>query len=134
PLVLAGPATRRDQYRHFEQRLGELRLPAQLLAKALQLAREIGVVDQSDERAAHLAARPGGDFGGDLALQRRHLRRLEARKPGGLCHARRMMADALLVVHFAIAGFIVAGLPLTWIGHGLGWNWVRNRAFRYLHL
>jgi hypothetical protein len=43
-------------------------------------------------------------------------------------------ADALLVFHFAIVAFIVGGLVLTWIGAALGWRWVRNRAFRYLHL
>jgi Protein of Unknown function (DUF2784) len=43
-------------------------------------------------------------------------------------------ADALLVVHFLIAAFIVGGLPLTWIGAVRGWGWVRNPWFRYLHL
>ncbi len=43
-------------------------------------------------------------------------------------------ADALLVVHFAIVVFIVGGLILTWVGAALGWGWVRNRWFRYLHL
>ena len=45
-----------------------------------------------------------------------------------------MLADGLLVVHFAIAGFIVGGLILVWIGAALGWRWVRNPWFRYLHL
>lgn len=45
-----------------------------------------------------------------------------------------MPADALLVVHFAIAAFIVAGLPLTWLGAIFKWNWVGNPVFRYLHL
>ena len=45
-----------------------------------------------------------------------------------------MMADALLVVHFAIAAFIVAGLVLVWFGAALGWRWVRNPWFRYAHL
>ena len=45
-----------------------------------------------------------------------------------------MVADALLVVHFAIAIFIVAGLILVWLGAALGWPWVRNPWFRYLHL
>jgi len=44
------------------------------------------------------------------------------------------MADAILVVHFLIAAFIVAGLVLVWIGAALGWNWVRNPWFRYVHL
>ena len=45
-----------------------------------------------------------------------------------------MVADALLVVHFAIASFIVAGLILVWLGAALGWTWVRSPWFRYLHL
>lgn len=44
------------------------------------------------------------------------------------------MADALLVLHFLIAGFIVAGLILVWIGALARWSWVRNPWFRYLHL
>lgn len=48
------------------------------------------------------------------------------------------MADVILVVHFLIAGFIVAGLPLVWVGAAFGasggWRWVRNPWFRYLHL
>jgi hypothetical protein len=43
-------------------------------------------------------------------------------------------ADALLVLHFGIVVFIVGGLLLTWIGAALGWRWIRNRWFRYLHL
>jgi len=45
-----------------------------------------------------------------------------------------MMADVLLVVHFLIAAFIVGSLPLVWLGGALGWGWVRNRWFRYVHL
>ena len=45
-----------------------------------------------------------------------------------------MMADVVLVVHFLIAGFIVGGLLLVWVGAALGWLWVRNPWFRYLHL
>ena len=44
------------------------------------------------------------------------------------------MADALLVVHFLIVAFIVGGLVLVWVGAGLGWHWVHNPWFRYLHL
>ncbi len=43
-------------------------------------------------------------------------------------------ADALLVLHFAIVLFIVGGLILTWAGALLGWGWIRNPWFRYLHL
>ncbi len=45
-----------------------------------------------------------------------------------------MMADVLLVVHFLIAAFIVLGLVAVWLGAALGWQWVRNPWFRYLHL
>jgi hypothetical protein len=43
-------------------------------------------------------------------------------------------ADALLILHFAIVVFIAGGLLLTWAGAALGWDWVRNPWFRYLHL
>ena len=45
-----------------------------------------------------------------------------------------MLADVLLVVHFGIVAFIVGGLILVWVGAPLGWRWVRNPWFRYLHL
>ena len=45
-----------------------------------------------------------------------------------------MLADAVLVVHFLIAGFIVGGLILVWIGALSGWSWIRRPGFRYLHL
>jgi hypothetical protein len=44
------------------------------------------------------------------------------------------MADAILVVHFLIACFIVGGLLAVWLGAALGWGWTRNAAFRYTHL
>ncbi len=43
-------------------------------------------------------------------------------------------ADALLIVHFALAAFIVLGLVLTWIGALAGWRWVRSFWFRLIHL
>ena len=45
-----------------------------------------------------------------------------------------MIADVILVVHFGIVLFIVGGLVAVWIGAGLGWRWIRNPWFRYLHL
>src|SRR5687767_15922730 len=45
-----------------------------------------------------------------------------------------MMADAVLIVHFMIVAFIVGGLVLVWLGAAVGWRWVRNPWFRYLHL
>ena len=46
----------------------------------------------------------------------------------------RLGADALLLLHFAIAAFIVGGLILVWAGAAVGWPWVRNPWFRYAHL
>lgn len=43
-------------------------------------------------------------------------------------------ADLLLLVHFAIAGFVTVLLPAVWIGAARGWRWVRNRPLRLLHL
>jgi hypothetical protein len=45
-----------------------------------------------------------------------------------------LIADLVLVLHFFIAGFVVLGLILVWIGALARWSWVRNRWFRYLHL
>jgi polyferredoxin len=45
-----------------------------------------------------------------------------------------LVADALLVAHFLVAAFIVAGLVMVWLGAALGWPWTRNPWFRYLHL
>jgi len=47
---------------------------------------------------------------------------------------RSLLADSILVVHFAIAAFIVLGLVLTWIGAALHWRWVRSFWFRLTHL
>jgi hypothetical protein len=44
------------------------------------------------------------------------------------------LADAILVLHFAIALFIVAGLLLAWLGAPLRWRWIRNWSLRALHL
>ena len=45
-----------------------------------------------------------------------------------------MIADAILVVHFAIVVFIVGGLLAVWIGAALDWRWIRNPWFRYAQL
>jgi hypothetical protein len=45
-----------------------------------------------------------------------------------------VLADALLVVHFGIAGFIVAGLVAVWVGKFFHWKFIFNPVFRYLHL
>jgi hypothetical protein len=45
-----------------------------------------------------------------------------------------LLADVVLVVHFAFVLFVVGGFALILAGAVLGWRWVRNRAFRYAHL
>lgn len=45
-----------------------------------------------------------------------------------------LLADALLVFHFAFVLFVVLSLPLVWIGAAAGWSWIRNRRFRLAHL
>jgi hypothetical protein len=45
-----------------------------------------------------------------------------------------LVADAILVLHFAIATFVVAGLVLTWLGAALKWRWIKNPWFRYAHV
>ena len=45
-----------------------------------------------------------------------------------------LLADAVLVLHFAFVLFVVAGLLLTWIGYFAGWKFARNPWFRGAHL
>lgn len=44
-----------------------------------------------------------------------------------------VLADLVLVVHFAIAAFITAGFALIPLGAIAGWRWVRNRRLRLVH-
>ena len=44
------------------------------------------------------------------------------------------LATAVLVVHVAIACFVVAGLVLAIAGNLRGWRWVNNLWFRIAHL
>jgi hypothetical protein len=45
-----------------------------------------------------------------------------------------LLADALVVVHFAFVAFIVLGQAAILLGAALRWVWVRNPGFRYAHL
>jgi len=45
-----------------------------------------------------------------------------------------LLADLVLVVHFAFVAFVVGGLAAIWIGAAAGWGWVRNFRFRVAHL
>jgi Protein of Unknown function (DUF2784) len=44
------------------------------------------------------------------------------------------LADIVLMVHFLFVLFVLAGLPLIWIGAAFSWRWVRNPYFRLAHL
>jgi len=43
-------------------------------------------------------------------------------------------AELVLFVHALFVLFVVAGLPLVWIGAAAGWRWVRHFGFRVAHL
>jgi hypothetical protein len=45
-----------------------------------------------------------------------------------------LLADLVLVLHFALAAFIVCGIAAISLGWALAWGWVRNRSFRLAHL
>jgi hypothetical protein len=45
-----------------------------------------------------------------------------------------LLADLILILHFAFVAFVVVGLVLVWIGWQCGWSFVRNVWFRAAHL
>ena len=45
-----------------------------------------------------------------------------------------LLADTVLILHFAVVVFVVAGLPAIVIGNCLRWAWVNAYFFRVLHL
>jgi Protein of Unknown function (DUF2784) len=45
-----------------------------------------------------------------------------------------VLADFILVIHFAFVLFVVGGFVLILAGAFRRWRWIRNPAFRYLHL
>ncbi len=44
------------------------------------------------------------------------------------------LADAVLLVHFAVVLFVVGGLVVIVAGNWLGWRWVNRLWFRLAHL
>lgn len=46
----------------------------------------------------------------------------------------RLLADGVLLVHWAVVVFVVGGLLLIFVGGALDWRWVRRRGWRTLHL
>jgi Protein of Unknown function (DUF2784) len=45
-----------------------------------------------------------------------------------------MLADAIVDVHFLIVLFVLAGVPLVYLGVALHWAWVRRWHWHALHL
>jgi Protein of Unknown function (DUF2784) len=45
-----------------------------------------------------------------------------------------MLADAIVVVHLFIVLFVVAMVPLVYLGAARRWTWIRNWRWRLLHL
>jgi hypothetical protein len=45
-----------------------------------------------------------------------------------------LMADMILIVHFAFIVFILAGQVCVVVGHFRSWHWVRNVTFRVCHI
>jgi hypothetical protein len=48
--------------------------------------------------------------------------------------AYRMLADAVLALHFGFVAFVVAGLLLILLGGARGWGWVHDPYFRIAHI
>lgn len=45
-----------------------------------------------------------------------------------------VLADVVLVCHAIVVVFIVGGFVAIWLGASLGWAWVREPWFRFVHL
>ena len=49
-------------------------------------------------------------------------------------HVYRMLADTVLVLHFAVVIFVVGGLAFVPVGNMRNWHWVNGLSFRLTHL
>ena len=45
-----------------------------------------------------------------------------------------ILADVVVLLHFAFVAFIVLGFVVIWVGYFFRWAFVRNRYFRLAHL
>jgi hypothetical protein len=45
-----------------------------------------------------------------------------------------LLADLILVAHFAYVAFVIGGLALVVLGGLTGWTWVRRPGWRWTHL
>ena len=48
--------------------------------------------------------------------------------------AYQLIADAVLMLHFALVAFVVGGLVVVWVGNLRGWRWVNAWWFRLVHI
>lgn len=44
-----------------------------------------------------------------------------------------LLADGILLIHFALVSFVVLGFIFIWIGYFAKWKFVRNAKFRISH-
>lgn len=44
-----------------------------------------------------------------------------------------LLADGILLIHFALVSFVVLGFIFIWIGYFAKWQFVRNAKFRISH-
>lgn len=49
-------------------------------------------------------------------------------------HAYRLLADAVLLLHFAVVAFVIGGLVFVLVGNLRHWRWVNGLVFRVAHL
>ena len=45
-----------------------------------------------------------------------------------------LIADVILIIHFAFIAFVLGGQVCVVVGHFRSWHWVRNFTFRLCHL
>lgn len=45
-----------------------------------------------------------------------------------------LVADGILLLHFAFVAFVVLGLPAIWVGHARDWRFASSWRFRVVHL
>ena len=45
-----------------------------------------------------------------------------------------LLADAVLLLHFAVVVFVIGGLAAVLVGNAAGWRWVNGWWFRVAHL
>ena len=49
-------------------------------------------------------------------------------------HVYRLLADAVLLFHFAVVVFVIGGLVAVFVGNAKNWCWVNSPVFRVAHV